>query len=194
MKIEKTFKVDAPCEEVWDFITDPGRVASCIPGCEGAEETGPGQYEATINVKVGPVRTTFKVNIEQTEARPPQFAAYTTKGEEGSRASRISATSTLELEALSPETTEVRYASDIQIVGRLGKFGSGMMQKIADNIGAEFAAAIKQELEGPEAPVTVAPEGERPAPPKRVFSIGVRWFWWAMLAGLAIAVLMWWLS
>lgn len=194
MKIEKTFKVDAPCEEVWDFITDPERVASCIPGCEGAKETEPGQYEAKINVKVGPVRTTFKVDIEQTEARPPQFAAYTTKGEEGSRASRISATSTLALEALSPETTEVKYASDIQIVGRLGKFGSGMMQKIADNIGAEFAAGIKQELEGPEAPVTVAPEGERPVPPKRELTIGVRWFWWALLAGVVIALLVWWLS
>jgi hypothetical protein len=148
MKIEKTFTLSAPQEQVWSFITDPQKVAQCIPGCEGAEEKGRGKYAAAINVKVGPIRTTFHLDIEQTEQRPPEFASYLGKGEEGSRASRISSISTLALKSLSVNSTEVTYTSDINITGRLGKFGGGMMQKIADSIGEEFVAALKGRLEG----------------------------------------------
>jgi uncharacterized protein len=151
MKIEKTFTLSAPQEQVWSFITDPQKVAQCIPGCEGAEEKERGKYAAAINVKVGPIRTTFHLDIEQTEQRPPEFASYLGKGEEGSRASRISSVSTLALKSVSANSTEVTYTSDINIVGRLGKFGGGMMQKIADSIGEEFVAALKGRLKRPEA-------------------------------------------
>ena len=150
MKIEKTFTISAPQELVWSFITDPQKVARCIPGCEGAEEKEPGKYTAAIEVKVGPIRTTFHLDIEQTEQRPPEFASYLSKGAEGSRASRLSAVTTLALKTLSADSTEVTYTSDINITGRLGKFGGGMMQKIADGIGEEFVAELKGSLEGPE--------------------------------------------
>jgi hypothetical protein len=163
MKIEKTFTLSAPQEQVWSFITDPQKVAKCIPGCEGAEEKEQGKYAAAINVKVGPIRTTFHLDIEQTEQRPPEFASYLGKGEEGSRASRISSVSTLTLRSLSVNSTEVTYTSDINITGRLGKFGGGMMQKIADSIGEEFVGALKGRLERPE--VTEAAVGIPEAAP-----------------------------
>lgn len=185
MKIEKTFKVAAPQQAVWAFITDAEKIAPCIPGCEGAKMTEPGKYAAAINVKVGPIRTTFAVDIEQTAERPPEYAAYVTKGEEGSRSSRVNATSELTLKSLAPGQTQVTYVSDINIVGRLGKFGSGMMQKIADGIGDEFVAALKSQLEGAEAPVAAE------AAPRREVAVGGNWAWWAVGIGAAIAALVW---
>jgi carbon monoxide dehydrogenase subunit G len=221
MKIEKTFTLSAPQAQVWSFITDPQKVAQCIPGCEGAEEKERGKYAAAINVKVGPIRTTFHLDIEQTEQRPPEFASYLGKGEEGSRASRISSVSTLALKSVSANSTEVTYTSDINIVGRLGKFGGGMMQKIADSIGEEFVAALKGRLERPEATEAApgvpevasgVPEAAPgvsevtpgvseatlgisvAAPPaRREIAVGASWIWWAAGIGLGIAVLLWWL-
>ena len=147
MKIEKTFSVDAPAEAVWQFITSPEKVAPCIPGCEGAEQTGDNTYKAAIKVKVGPIKTRFAVEIETLEERPPEFAAYETKGEEGTKSSRLKAKSTLSLTQLNDTTTEVTYTSEINLLGRLGKFGSGMMQKVADSIGNEFVAGLKEQVE-----------------------------------------------
>lgn len=147
MNIGKTFTVNAPQEKVWEFITTPEKVAPCVPGCEGAEETAPGEYKATIKVKVGPIKTTFKADIKNTEEQAPDFASYETRGEEGSGASRIKADSTLSLKKLSDNETEVTYSSDINLMGRLGKFGSGMMQKVADNIGNQFVGNLKEKLE-----------------------------------------------
>jgi len=172
MKIEKTFTLSAPQAQVWSFITDPQKVAQCIPGCEGAEEKERGKYAAAINLKVGPIRTTFHLDIEQTEQRPPEFASYLGKGEEGSRASRISSVSTLALKPLSVNSTEVTYTSDINITGRLGKFGGGMMQKIADSIGEEFVAALKGRLESP-AVIEAAPgvPGAAPGMPEATVEV-----------------------
>lgn len=147
MKIEKTFSVNAPVQTVWEFITSPEKVAPCIPGCEGAEQTGEKTYQAAIKVKVGPIKTRFAVAIETIEERPPEFAAYETKGEEGTKSSRLKAQSTLSLKQIDSENTEVTYTSDINLLGRLGKFGSGMMQKVADSIGNEFVAGLKEQVE-----------------------------------------------
>ena len=150
MKIEKTFEVDAPQQAVWDFITSPEQVAPCIPGCTGAEEMEPGKYKAVVKTKVGPIKTTFKVKIETREVRQPEFAAYATSGEEGSRTSIIQAMSTLSLRQLDGNKTEVTYQSEINMLGRLGKFGSGLMQKVADSIGKEFIATMQDSIKSRE--------------------------------------------
>jgi carbon monoxide dehydrogenase subunit G len=189
MKIQKTFTVYAPQQAVWQFITHPERIAPCIPGCEGAEEIRPGVYKATIQVKVGPIKTAFSVDIERIQERPPEFAAYDTKGEEGSHASRIKATSTLTLKPLAAEMTEVSYASDITIMGRLGKFGAGMMQKIADGIGDEFVAALKDRLDDKVA-AQAAAGGQVPV---EKASAKAAILWWAIGIGIGIAALLWYL-
>ena len=147
MKIEKTFVIQASQDTVWNFITSPEKVAPCIPGCEGAEKTSDTTYKATIKVKVGPIKTRFVVAIETLEERPPEFASYMTTGEEGTKSSRLKASSTLSLTAKEDETTEVTYTSEINLLGRLGKFGSGMMQKVADSIGNEFVSNMKEQVE-----------------------------------------------
>jgi hypothetical protein len=116
--------------------------------------TGPSTYTAVIKVQVGPIKTTFNVNIEATEERPPEYSAYITKGEEGGKASRMKAESTLSLKPLDATQTEVIYTSDINIVGRLGKFGLGIMKKKADSMGDEFVTAVRSQIEGKAEVVT----------------------------------------
>ena len=147
MQIEDSFTVDAPLERVWSLITDPEVVGPCLPGCQGIEVTGPETYKADIKVAVGPIKTVFSVTVEKTEERPPFFAASTTKGEEGGRASTLNATSTLTLSQVEGGT-EIAYASDVSVFGRLGKFGLGVMKKKARNLGRDFADSFREKAEG----------------------------------------------
>lgn len=148
MKIEKHFEIDAPQQSVWDFITEPAKVGPCIPGCDNVEVVGPGKYRAAIKLQVGPIKTTFHVTVTATEERPPEYAAYTTQGEEGGKASRLSAKSTLAVTPLSAEQSAIAYASDITVSGRLGKFGAGVMTKIADKMNDKFIAALRTTIAG----------------------------------------------
>ena len=148
MKIEDSFTVDAPIDRVWRMITDPRVVGPCIPGCREIEVTGPDTYRADIKVAVGPIKTTFSVAVEKTEERPPHFAASTTRGEEGGKASTLNATSTLALSEAAGGGTAIAYASDVSVFGRLGKFGLGIMKKKARDLGRDFAETFRRAVEG----------------------------------------------
>lgn len=148
MKIDKTFIIDAPQDEVWQFVSCPEKIGMCFPGCENITALGENKYKATIKVQIGPIKTVFKLDFEATENRPPEFSAYTTRGEEANRASRMKADSTLSLSSLDDGRTQVVYTSDLSIVGRLGKFGLGVMRKKADSMGDEFAQTLRMQIEG----------------------------------------------
>lgn len=147
MKIEESFTVPAAIEKVWAVITDPHKVAPCIPGCQGVEVTGANTYKSRIRVGLGPISATFAVDIELTEQRPPTFLAAVTRGEEGGRLSSLGAQSTLTLSAAPDGGTLVAYVSEVSVVGRLGKFGLGIMKKKAKSLGDEFAQALRKTIE-----------------------------------------------
>ena len=55
MQIEKSFVVKAPAGAVWEVLTDPYKVASCLPGAAITEKVDEQAYTGTMTVKVGPV-------------------------------------------------------------------------------------------------------------------------------------------
>jgi carbon monoxide dehydrogenase subunit G len=151
MKIEDSFVVAATLERVWACITDPEAIGPCIPGCDGIEITGPRNYTARVKVGLGPIRATFDLAVEVTEERPPSYVASVTRGEEGTRASVLSAHNELWLTSTGDGATEVRYSSEVSVVGRLGNFGLGVMKKKAKSLGDQFAEAFRARVEAAEA-------------------------------------------
>jgi hypothetical protein len=151
MKIEDSFEVAAPRERVWRLITDPGTVAGCVPGCGGVEVVSDTLYRAKVSVKVGPIKAAFNMEVEVIEETPPEEVRSKTRGEEGSRASTVSSDNLLRLEVIDDDTTRVHYAAEVSVVGRLGKFGLGVMKKKAESLGRDFAACFKEKAEMAEA-------------------------------------------
>ncbi len=152
MDVERSFNIAAPMDRVWRFITTPEEVGPCMPGCQKVEIVGPGKYLAIIGVKVGPIKTAFTFDVETVEERPPEFARFAIRGNEGGNASKVTAENTLILNSLGEAGTEVSYASKISIVGRLGKFAGGVMQKVAESQSDQFIAAVRERLEPAETP------------------------------------------
>jgi len=159
MIIKKSFEIDAPQDKVWQFVSSPEKVGMCFPGCQEVIALGDDRYKAEIKVKIGPIKTVFNVDFEETEKRPNEFSAYISRGEEGNRASRLKADSTLTLSPVNAHRTQVDYTSKLSIVGRFGKFGAGMMKKKADSMGDEFVQALRTHIEGP--PLDAATEPVR---------------------------------
>ena len=149
MKIEQTFSINAPQQEVWDFVKDTSKMAPCIPGCEEIEVIDEKHFKAKIKIKVGPISAKFKLDIEILEENPPSEIISKTRGDEGTRASTISADNIVRLSTKRDGTTEEYCQSESSIVGRLGKYGSGMMKKKADSIWEKMAANIRHAIEGP---------------------------------------------
>jgi hypothetical protein len=161
MKIEKSFQIDAPQDQVWEFLSSPARVGECFPGCEEVTALGGNRYKAAVKVEIGPIKTVFNIDFEENEKRPIEFLAYSSHGEESHKASRLKAVSTLSLSPLDEFRTQVVYTSELSIVGRLGKFGAGMMKKKADVMGDEFAEELRRQIAGPSGAMLGVPGAEK---------------------------------
>lgn len=147
MKIASSFVVRAPREEVWRFINDPARMLPCVPGCEAIEPLGARSYRATVKIELGPIKSRFNLDIAVEREEQPLFVETTTSGEEGTRASTLTAKSRLDLAAVDLATTEVSYSSDVAVVGRLGRFGLGMMKKKAESLARQFERTFSDRVE-----------------------------------------------
>src|ERR671932_600723 len=54
MKLEQSFTVAAPVEQVWEALVDVDRVAPCLPGAQITGRDDEGNYKGTFSVKLGP--------------------------------------------------------------------------------------------------------------------------------------------
>src|SRR5215510_9093425 len=70
MEISKTFVVNAPADAVWGFLTDPVRVARCLPGAAITNQVDDRTHAGTITVKVGPVAATYKGTLRFEQLDP----------------------------------------------------------------------------------------------------------------------------
>jgi carbon monoxide dehydrogenase subunit G len=147
MRVEKAFTVNAPQQKVWDFVKDPVRMGPCIPGCKDITTIDANNYKALIGIKVGPITAKFNLEIEIMEETPPTEIISKTRGEEGTRASMVTADNIVRLSQNDDGSTEVYCESESSITGRLGKYGAGMMMKKADAIWEKLAENIRKEIE-----------------------------------------------
>jgi carbon monoxide dehydrogenase subunit G len=147
MLIEDRFSIAAPRERVWQAIRSPDIVASCVPGCRDVEIISPTSYKAKIRVQLGPIKAEFCIDIDVVSEIEMQEVRSRSRGEEGGRASSLSSENLLQLSAIDADTTELHYSSEVSVVGRLGKFGLGVMKKKAESLGHDFARALRQRIE-----------------------------------------------
>ena len=83
MKIEGHFKFPAPAQEVWDLLTDPQSLQHCTPGCKQLTEIAADEFEATMEVGIGPIKGTFHGKIAMKEKAPPRSYRLIIEGSGG---------------------------------------------------------------------------------------------------------------
>lgn len=147
MRVEGNFIVGVPIANAWKAIRDPELVGPCIPGCESIDVEGPTRYKAAIRIGLGPIKVRFLVEVEIIEEQPPVRIVSITRGEEDTRASRIRSENVLSLTAIDDGETEIAYSAEVDVTGRIAKFGFGMMKKKAEKLGREFAEAFRARVE-----------------------------------------------
>jgi carbon monoxide dehydrogenase subunit G len=85
MKIEGSSDIPAPRERVWKAFLDPVTLARAIPGCEGLEEIGPGEYKAKMKVGVAAIKGTFEGKVRLFDLEPPNRYKMALEGSGGPR-------------------------------------------------------------------------------------------------------------
>ena len=156
LKIEKTFDVPEPVEKVWAILSDPRKVATCVPGAQITERVDEKTYKGAIKVKVGPSVTDYKgeVQIVRLDAQNHEIEILG-KGQDVRGRGSASMKMTGKLRALDNGGTEVTSESEINVIGILAQMGSRVITEVSNIMFGEFVknfqARLQQPSDAPEA-------------------------------------------
>lgn len=174
MKMSGSHTLPAPRQEVWDKLNDPEVLRRCIPGCESLEKHGEDKLAAVVNVKIGPMNTRFKGDVQLTDLNPPE--SYRIEGSgTGGQAGSASGGANVRLEDKGNET-ELTYDVDARVSGKIAQLGNRLIDATARNLAQKFFENFANEIEKPG------------AAPVHSSAVSVpTWVW--IVAGLIVAVL-----
>ncbi|KRB99903.1 4-hydroxybenzoyl-CoA reductase [Hydrogenophaga sp. Root209] len=167
MEIEKTLSLDAPPARVWALLLDPNAMGACVPGMESIEVVSDDEYVAVMKVKMAFISARFKLKTRIVERDEPRYLHAEGTGEDASVASSLKQNSEMWLGEREGGGTTLRMKVRVDVLGRMGTFGLGVMKTKADRMWDEFGVNAAARLAGAAAPQTPAPALPDAAPEGR---------------------------
>jgi carbon monoxide dehydrogenase subunit G len=147
IKIEKSFQVSEPADQVWKVISDPRSVAGCVPGAQITEAVDEKTYKGVIKIKLGASVTDYKgeAHIERLDDQAQEIEMIG-KGQDVRGKGGATMKLTAKVRALPEGGTEVATISELNIIGILAQMGSRMIQEVANQIFEEFTKNLRRQL------------------------------------------------
>jgi len=149
MRFEGTLDIAAPRDRVWSFLTDPKQVTTCAPDVQRLDITDPHHFNVVVRAGVGPIKSTFTMNVQFTELDRPKHASVLARGQ--APGSAVEMVSNMDLAESDENRTTMEWSSEVTVSGMMQQLGARLMQGAADKITQQVFACIKTKLEAPVA-------------------------------------------
>jgi uncharacterized protein len=157
MIISETFSLHGPRARVSALLLDVDSVTSCVPGLTDVTQISPTEYEATLSAQVGPIKSAFRGSITIDDSGSPERLRATARGKDRASGSMATIEFDARLWESGPDLTTVETSADVTIRGRLGSFGTGVIQATAKQMIEGFVSCVNTRL-------AASPEELPPAP------------------------------
>ncbi|WP_406136141.1 SRPBCC domain-containing protein [Streptomyces sp. NBC_01089] len=167
ISITEEILVPSPPGRVWEVISDPSAVVSCIGGAELGPSHDDGSFDGTLAIRFGGLRVKFAARVSLDLDESAHEGRLTARGADGQRATRFSAGATFRVvEGDTPGGSRVFCDGEIKLNGKLAKLiesGAGM---VVSRMTKEFTEQLVQKCAEPDSPRVAAsaqPDGPRVA-------------------------------
>ncbi len=136
MDMNGTQRIEAPREKVYAALNDVDVLKQSIPGCETIEKLSDTQMQATVTLKVGPVKASFKGLVTLSDLDPPNGYTITGEGSGGPAGfAKGGAKVTLEPDG---NATILHYAVKADIGGKLAQLGGRLIDSTSKKLAGDF--------------------------------------------------------
>jgi hypothetical protein len=146
MELKGDILINAKREKVWLGLNDTELLMRCIPGCESMQELSPNERQATVKIKIGPVRARFTGKVKMIDIHPEQ--GYTLQFEGSGGAAGMAKGQSVVTLVDDNDSTRLNYTVQASIGGKLGQVGGRMIDAAAKQIADQFFAVFQTELSG----------------------------------------------
>ena len=146
MKMSDSKTINADPATVFAAMLDRDVLANCVPGCTAMSGSAGGGFTATVVQKVGPVKATFKGEVEITDLVPDTSMRIEGAGK-GGAAGFAKGGADVRL-AATEGGCELSYDVEAKVGGKLAQLGSRIIDGFAKKMADQFFNNLQETLEG----------------------------------------------
>ncbi|MFK7935240.1 MAG: CoxG family protein [Saprospiraceae bacterium] len=145
MRLNGTHTLPANPQQIWDLLMDAKVLAKITPGVSRLEPLGGNKYMAVSDVKLGPVKGTFKGEMEVAEPVEPE--RFTLLMKQNSKIGNVNAKGHIILNPVSDQQTEVEFSGEAKLSGTLARTGQRVLTGVANSMTNQFFKSLGEEIE-----------------------------------------------
>src|SRR5262245_39445842 len=127
------------------MLQDPEVLARAMPGCDGLEQTGPGEYRMKMKMVLASLAGVFDGKVKITDPKPPSSFRLTVEG--SGKVGFVKGEGLLTLTA-EGEATQVSYEGDAQVGGTLAAVGQRLIDGTSKTMIRKFFDKLASEARG----------------------------------------------
>lgn len=152
MRLNGTHTLPADPQLIWNLLMDAEILAKITPGVSRLEPLGNNKYTAVSDVKLGPVKGTFKGQMEVAEPVEPE--RFTLLMKQNSKIGNVNAKGQIILKPIADQQTEVEFSGEAKLSGTLARTGQRVLTGVANSMTNQFFKSLAEEIETQQATAT----------------------------------------
>lgn len=145
MELNDEIRISAPRERVYAALNDPEILKECIPGCQELVKHSETELEAKVQLKIGPVKSTFGGNVTLDPSEAPSKFSLSGAGD-GGIAGFAKGGADVELKEEGDETILV-YHAKADVGGKMAQLGSRLLVSVSQKLAKSFFEKFKEAVE-----------------------------------------------
>jgi len=136
--------LNAVPSRVWDMLMNPDSLARVVPGISSLEMISENSFISALNIKIGPVNSTFsgKLQIEDIV----EEKSFTLTTQQNSKVGNGNAVLHIKLAPAGDNQTELIFDGDVKLSGMLASMGQRIVGGVANTLTNQFFNNIQKEL------------------------------------------------
>ncbi|MDQ1355702.1 MAG: uncharacterized protein QOF20_2468 [Acidimicrobiaceae bacterium] len=150
MKINSSFTVAAPPDQVFAYLLDVNQVVGCVPGAQLTEVVDAQTFTGTLKVKVGAVQITYQGTahiVDTEELHDRVIVKIDAKGKEVGGQGTVRASVAMTVSGSGRGGSEVSIDADLNITGKIAQFGRGIIEDVSRKLVGQMAECISANLQ-----------------------------------------------
>lgn len=148
MNYKGKVEIDAPASEVWEFVLDVDKFASCMAGVEDLARVDDRTFTGKMRAKVGPISGEFVFQAQIVDSEAPVRLTARVEGTDTLTKSTMTADITMNLEAKGDDQTELEYQATVDVKGRLAIIGDMVLRATGAQVIKEFFKRLREKVSG----------------------------------------------
>jgi hypothetical protein len=142
VQITNDFELALDPDAAYALLLDLERVVPCMPGAELGDARDDGRRDLKVDVRIGPIKMSYKGNVEVTE-RDDDARRAVLRGSADETAGQGSAAADIAM-TVTPNGagSKVQTVADVQLRGRAAQTGRGIVEDVARRMIADMASCL----------------------------------------------------